>query len=50
VEYLAGGSLASRIQGDPVRPGEALEWLEQAAGGAPRRLHGVEVRQFQVKG
>jgi|tagenome__1003787_1003787.scaffolds.fasta_scaffold20940729_2 serine/threonine protein kinase len=31
MEYLAGGSLQERIKQGPVPPGQALEWLEQAA-------------------
>src|SRR4051812_27498504 len=31
MEYLAGGSLPDRIKAGPVSPGEALQWLEQAA-------------------
>jgi|tagenome__1003787_1003787.scaffolds.fasta_scaffold20843363_2 serine/threonine protein kinase len=31
MEYLAGGSLQERIKQGPVQPGQALEWLEQAA-------------------
>jgi eukaryotic-like serine/threonine-protein kinase len=31
MEYLSGGSLADRARAGPVSPGEALEWLEQAA-------------------
>jgi len=31
MEYLAGGSLDERLRHGPVPPGQALEWLEQAA-------------------
>src|SRR5439155_25461438 len=31
MEYLAGGSLESELRKGPVPPGQALDWLEQAA-------------------
>jgi serine/threonine protein kinase len=31
MEYLGGGSLQDRIKGGPIPPGQALQWLEQAA-------------------
>src|SRR5689334_19646773 len=31
MQHLAGGTLAQRCAGAPVRPAQALEWLEQAA-------------------
>jgi eukaryotic-like serine/threonine-protein kinase len=31
MEYLGGGSLQERIKEGPVPPGQALQWLEQAA-------------------
>ena len=31
MEYLSGGSLDDRVQTGPTAPGQALDWLEQAA-------------------
>ena len=31
MEYLGGGSLEDRVRSGPIPPGQALDWLEQAA-------------------